>query len=149
VRGRGAGWVVAQSVLLLAVVALCVATSQSPPRALVVAGIVLMIAGAFVAVSAARTLGRSLTPFPKPKESGELETGGPFRIVRHPIYAGLLVVVVGASLTFSLWALVPSVALAVLWSQKARVEENHLARSFPAYAEYRSRVRARLIPFVY
>ena len=109
----------------------------------------MLVAGAVVAGAAAVTLGGSLTAFPRPKASGELVTSGPFRAVRHPIYTGMLLTTGGASLVFSVWALVPTAALAALWSQKARVEERHLARVFPGYGEYRRRVRWRFVPFVY
>ena len=39
--------------------------------------------------------------------------------------------------------------LAVLWAGKARVEEGYLEQRFPEYESYRSRVRYRLVPFVY
>ncbi len=117
-------------------------------RALSIVGTALAIAGAGFAVWAARTLGRALTPFPKPIPVG-LVTTGPFAIVRHPIYAGGL----GLSLGYALWTSIPafalSVALAVLWGAKLRYEEHLLEAAYDDYPAYRDRVRRRLIPFVY
>ena len=58
------------------------------------------------AVWAARSLGRSLTPFPKPLGTG-LVTNGPFAIVRHPIYTGGLAFFAG----YALFAGVPALVL--------------------------------------
>ncbi len=97
---------------------------------------------------AGRTLGRSLTPFPRPVAAG-LVTRGPFLIVRHPIYAGGLALFVGYALFASISALALTVLLAFLWAGKIRVEERLLAGVYDDYPAYRERVRRRLIPFVY
>ena len=113
-----------------------------------VAGAVLAIAGGAFAVWASRTLGRSFTPFPKPVEAG-LVTSGPFAIVRHPVYTGGLVLFAGYSLYASIPALALTVVLAFLWAAKLRVEERLLDAAYNEYSAYRTRVRRRLIPFVY
>jgi len=148
-RGRGVGWVLAQSVLLVLAAALCIFAGDSPPRAVRIAGAVLAVAGVAVAAWAVVALGSSLTPFPRPKPEGELVTTGPFAFVRHPLYTGALLLVAGVSLAYSWWALLATGALAVLWALKASVEERHLARAFPTYAAYRRDVRARFVPRVY
>ena len=132
-----------------------VAASFLPPawpdradRPLSLAGIVLVPAGAAFAGWAARTLGRSLSPFPKPVEAG-LVTSGPFAVVRHPIYTGGLAFFSGFSLIASVPALALTAALAVLWAGKLRVEERLLAGAYDGYPAYCERVRWRLIPFVY
>jgi len=149
VRDRGVGWVLAQFVLMGVVVVSWLAARDLPSSALVVVGAALGVAGVVLGGWAAATLGSSLTPFPRPKPDGELVTSGPFAFVRHPIYTALLLFFAGGSLLFERWALLGVAALAVLWTLKARVEERHLARAFPAYADYRRRVRARFVPLVY
>ena len=142
-------WVVAQ----FAVIAVIVFAGFAGPRphALVfhVAGAALAAIGLIVLAWAVRELGRSMTPLPEPRKGGELVTSGPFRVVRHPVYLGALLVVVGLSFVYSWPALIPSSALAVLWAAKARVEERYLVARFPEYEQYRRRVRSRLVPFVY
>ena len=146
--GRGAGWVVAQFVLMGAIVVAGFVPPDWPARAhtvLSVAGATLVIAGGSFAGWAARTLGRSLTPFPKPTAAG-LVTRGPFAVVRHPMYAGGLAVFVGFSLLASVAALALTVALAFLWAGKLRFEERLLVAVYDDYPAYRERVTRSLIP---
>ena len=149
--GRGGGWVVAQFVLMAAVLGaglLPPAWPTAAERALTIAGAVIAAAGIVFAVWAARTLGRSLTPFPKPVPAG-LVTSGPFTLVRHPIYTGGMAFFVGYSLLTSIPALVLAACLTILWALKLRVEERLLATVYADYPAYATRVRRRLIPFVY
>lgn len=149
--GRGTVWVVAQFVLMVAVIVAGFVPPDWPAGAhgaLSVVGVALAITGCVFAVWAARTLGRSLSPFPKPVEAG-LVTCGPFAIVRHPIYTGGLGLFVGYSLFTSVPALVLTGALAILWAGKIRVEERLLADVYDGYPAYEARVRRRLVPFVY
>ena len=88
--GRGSGWVVTQFILMAAILVAGFLPPDWPDGArnvLTAIGAVLAVAGIAFAVWAARSLGRSLTPFPKPLGTG-LVTSGPFAIVRHPIYTG-------------------------------------------------------------
>lgn len=83
------------------------------------------------------------------KESHELTTGGPYSLVRHPIYTGLLLALLGTALSRGVVQGFVGVALAgiTLW-HKLRIEERYMGEEFGAqYAEYKDRVRA-LIPFV-
>ena len=74
-------------------------------------------------------------------------TTGPYRIVRHPMYAGLAALMLGMGLWLGSWAaaaasLLPTSILAA----RIVLEERLLRRSLPGYPEYASRVRSRLIP---
>jgi protein-S-isoprenylcysteine O-methyltransferase Ste14 len=151
VKGRGAGWVVAQFVLMAVALAAGLLQPDWPQgaqRALSVVGATLALAGLVFAVWAGRTLGRSLTPFPKPVPAG-LVTTGPFAVVRHPVYTGGLGLFVGYALFTSVPALGLSACLALLWALKLRVEERLLVSVYAGYPAYRRRVRWRLLPFVY
>jgi protein-S-isoprenylcysteine O-methyltransferase Ste14 len=75
---------------------------------------------------------------------------GPYAIVRHPMYAGALVLLVGVPLALgSWWGLLPLMLLlpALIW--RLLDEERFLIRHLPGYAEYRKRVRQRLLPFIW
>ena len=74
---------------------------------------------------------------------------GPYAIVRHPIYTGLLLALVGSALARGEWRGVLAVVIAflALW-RKLRLEERWMQEQFgPAYEAYRKRVAA-LIPFL-
>lgn len=149
---RGGGWVVLQFALMTAIVVAAIAGPGWPGSAraaLTVAGIVLAVAGGALVVISARTLGSSLTPFPRPTHGASMVEHGPYRVVRHPIYTGGMLFFTGFSLVFSPAALVLTGALAVVWALKARVEERFLRAADPSYHEYCVRTRFRLVPFVY
>lgn len=150
--GRGGGWVVAQFALI-AVIVVAVAIPPDWPSAargaLSAVGALLALAGAAVAVAASRALGRGLTPFPKPATGAALVERGPYRVVRHPVYAGGILFFVGWSLYAGPVALALTGALAVLWAGKTAVEERYLRNAYPGYADYATRVRSRLVPGVY
>lgn len=121
---------------------------ESVEPALTAIGAALALGGIVFSVWAARSLGSSLTPFPKPLGTG-LVTDGPFGIVRHPIYTGGLAFFAGYGLFASIPALVLTVVLGLLWIGKVRVEERLLTHAYDGYAAYCLRVRRRLIPFLY
>jgi protein-S-isoprenylcysteine O-methyltransferase Ste14 len=83
------------------------------------------------------------------KEDHELIERGPYAYVRHPIYSGSLLMVLGAAIFWSSMNALGAFAICFIgfWS-KSRIEEKLLTAHFPvAYPEYKSRTKA-LIPFV-
>jgi protein-S-isoprenylcysteine O-methyltransferase Ste14 len=75
---------------------------------------------------------------------------GPYAIVRHPMYLGVVVMLSGVPLALgSLWGLLATfpVTFAVVW--RLLDEEKFLAKNLPGYAEYRSKVRYRLLPLLW
>jgi protein-S-isoprenylcysteine O-methyltransferase Ste14 len=75
---------------------------------------------------------------------------GPYALVRHPMYAGALVMLAGIPIALgSWWGLLIIVAIipALIW--RLLDEEKFLARNLPGYAEYQHGVRYRLIPLVW
>ncbi len=79
----------------------------------------------------------------------ELVTGGPYRLVRHPIYSGILVAGIGTAVALS-WLWIIAVALAdVYFVYSATVEERYLTKQFPdTYPTYRHSTKM-LVPFVF
>jgi protein-S-isoprenylcysteine O-methyltransferase Ste14 len=149
---RGEGWVAIQSVLIVAIVG-CGFVGVYWPGSVesfsTVVGILLVVAGAALALAGALTLGRSFTHFPRPRESGRLRQGGIYRLVRHPVYGGVLLLALGWSLAEAPLALVPTALLALVFDLKSRREEIWLRERYPDYAAYAERTRSRLVPFVY
>jgi protein-S-isoprenylcysteine O-methyltransferase Ste14 len=110
-------------------------------------GLAVCLLGLAFAAWAARTLGAALTPEPEPLPDVSLVVSGPYGIVRHPIYTGVVLALTGWTLAWSNWtlALVAGVLIACFFEAKARVEERWLRSRFPGYAEYARRVRRRVL----
>lgn len=149
---RGEGWVALQIAVFAAFV-LGAVLGPSWPSGVAgwsfTVGVAIALAGGALATAAILGLGSDLTAFPKPKESMQIRTSGVYGMVRHPIYGGLILVVIGGSLTNSPLALIPAVSLALLFDGKRRVEERWLVEHDPAYSEYRHRVAKAFIPGVW
>jgi protein-S-isoprenylcysteine O-methyltransferase Ste14 len=146
---RGGRWVVAQFVLMVVVLAAGWLPPGWPDAAewvLPAVGAVGSLLGAFLAAWAWRTLDRAATPYPRPREGGRLVETGPYEFVRHPIYSAGLLFFLGYALATSPAALLPLAALAVLWRNKAALEEELLAQRYPEYGEYRARVPGAFVP---
>jgi len=75
---------------------------------------------------------------------------GPYALVRHPMYAGALVMLVGIPIALgSWWGLLVLVAMMPTLIWRLFDEERFLARKLPGYVEYQKTVRYRLIPLVW
>lgn len=75
---------------------------------------------------------------------------GPYRMVRHPGYAGSLLPLPGIVLTLgSAWTLIPAAVALVVAVIRTALEDRTLQEELPGYREYTSRVRYRLFPGVY
>ena len=111
-------------------------------------GLALFALGLAFAIWARVHLGRNWgTPMTQ-KNEPELVTSGPYRLVRHPIYSGILAAGIGTAVALS-WLWLTAVALAaVYFLYSARVEEGFLTKRFPdAYPAYR-RSTKMLVPFL-
>jgi protein-S-isoprenylcysteine O-methyltransferase Ste14 len=75
---------------------------------------------------------------------------GPYALVRHPMYIGWLITFLGMPLALGSWwglfTLIP-ITLVIVW--RLLDEETFLAGNLPGYSEYQSRVRYRLVPFIW
>lgn len=117
------------------------------PRVVAVGAAALLVGGNVLAAAGALGLGRSLRPLPHLPPGATLRTDGAYGVVRHPIYAGLLLASMGGAVLRARPE--PLVALAVLAAVlhlKAGYEERLLREQFgAAYDEYAQRV-PRMVP---
>jgi len=75
---------------------------------------------------------------------------GPYGLVRHPMYAGAIVMFAGIPLALgSWWGLILVLFLLLGLAVRLLDEEAFLARNLPGYADYMQKVRYRLVPFVW
>jgi protein-S-isoprenylcysteine O-methyltransferase Ste14 len=72
---------------------------------------------------------------------------GPYSLVRHPMYLGVIVLMLSIPLLLgSLWALIPGGVIGALFILRTALEDKMLIKELPGYSEYASRVRYRLLP---
>jgi protein-S-isoprenylcysteine O-methyltransferase Ste14 len=111
-------------------------------------GLLLFALGLAFAIWARVNIGRNWGTPMMQKAKPELVTSGPYRLVRHPIYSGILVAGVGTAVALS-WLWLTAVGLAgVYFIYSARVEEHYMAGEFPdAYPAYK-RSTKMLLPFI-
>ena len=149
---RGEGWLLLQLLLGAAIVG-CGFVGLYWPGSLEsffgILGLLIALAGALLVVLGLLSLGSSFTPLPRPRARTRLRQSGIFRLVRHPIYGGVIVIALGWSLAEAPLGLVPTVLLALLLDLKARREEVWLSERFPEYAAYRARTPRRFLPWFY
>ncbi|MEZ5144267.1 MAG: NnrU family protein [Acidimicrobiales bacterium] len=139
-------FVVVQLALLLVIFLLPSGDAWTVPPGLDLAAFALEIAGAVLLLGGLVNLGPSLTPLPTPVPHGRLRERGLYRWVRHPIYAGIMALVVGVSIrAASVPTAIASAALIGWFVVKARWEEARLARRYPGYVEYAART-PRFVP---
>jgi protein-S-isoprenylcysteine O-methyltransferase Ste14 len=118
---------------------------------LAITAVVLFVAGLILRWWAIIILGRFFTVDVTIEKDHELVERGPFRIVRHPSYAGVLLAFVGLALSLRNWAalVVILVPISAAFIHRMNGAENALSRALgPRYAEYMKRTK-RLVPFVY
>jgi protein-S-isoprenylcysteine O-methyltransferase Ste14 len=111
-------------------------------------GSAMFLAGIGLAVWARVHLGRNWGMPMTLKDEPELVTSGPYRFIRHPIYSGILLALLGTAIATNLYWLIVLVVMACYFIYSARTEERLMASSFPdSYRSYKSRTKM-LIPFV-
>ena len=97
------------------------------------------------------TLGRYFTTIVKADSDQDVVERGPYRVVRHPSYAGILLAFVGCGLMLANWAglLISFVLVLGALVYRIRVEERALVDALGStYGDF-ARERARLVPFVW
>ena len=150
--GRGEGWFLLQLVLFgaIAVSGLVGPAWEGWLRVVGMGfGAALIACGGVLSLRGVVDLRESLTPFPKPLPGARLVETGSYRLVRHPIYGGLILGAVGWGLFMAApVSLVLALGLAVFFNLKSRREEAWLAEQFEEYDAYRSRTK-RMLPWVF
>jgi protein-S-isoprenylcysteine O-methyltransferase Ste14 len=77
-------------------------------------------------------------------------TDGPYRIVRHPGYAGAVIAYLVTPFALgTLWALVPTGLTVILYVVRTALEDRTLQEELPGYAEYAKKTRFRLVPGIW
>ena len=147
---RGGIWVVAQFALMIAGLAagpIWRASWNGWPT--FAAGLVFLLIGAWLGLRGKRDLGLNRTPFPQPKDDGQLITSGLYARLRHPLYASVIALGFAWALLWRSWPALGLAAVQILFfDAKARREERWLRARFPGYAAYVRRVK-RFIPGLY
>jgi protein-S-isoprenylcysteine O-methyltransferase Ste14 len=112
-------------------------------------GLVLFGLGLGFAIWARVHIGRNWgTPMTQ-KDEPELVTSGPYRLVRHPIYSGILVAGVGTAVALSwLWLIAMGLA-GFYFLYSATVEERYLTEQFPDTYPMYKRSTKMLVPFIF
>jgi protein-S-isoprenylcysteine O-methyltransferase Ste14 len=112
-------------------------------------GLALFALGLAFAIWARLHIGRNWgTPMSR-KAEPELVTSGPYHLVRHPIYSGILCAGIGTGVALNWSWLIPVALAGVYFIYSARVEERYLVTEFPdAYPPYR-RSTKMLIPYLF
>ena len=134
---------VAGTFMSLAIVMLPTRELSTP---LHVVSTLLIVGGIGFALYAVIELGRSLSMLP---EARRLVTNGPYSVIRHPLYLGEAVALVGITLQYlSPWALALLLLQCIFQLERMKNEELVLSRVFPEYRDYAAHT-VRLLPGVY
>jgi protein-S-isoprenylcysteine O-methyltransferase Ste14 len=103
-------------------------------------GVVLCVVGFCLAISARWHLGRNWGMPMSRKEQPELVTSGPYAFIRHPIYTGLILAMLGSAIGVNVFWAVLLVPVGAYFALSARREETVMLQLFPEeYAAYMAR----------
>lgn len=123
----------------------------APPFAVALLGLVTFVAGWWVVTAALRANAFAIPVVKAQAERHQVVVDhGPYAVVRHPMYAGAVLLMLGLPLWLgstagALAALVPIALLAL----RIAVEERFLGRELAGYSAYAARVRSRVLPGVW
>jgi protein-S-isoprenylcysteine O-methyltransferase Ste14 len=145
---RRTGWMLlaVQVALLIAIVLVPPADHWPTPSWVLGLASLLTLGGMVVVVLAALRLGRALTTSASEGRDVPVQRDGLYRWVRHPMYSGLLALVIGVALrSGNVLAAVLALVIVVFFHEKAAWEEGHLRARSSAYDAYAS-VTPRFVP---
>jgi len=112
-------------------------------------GLAIFLLGLALAVWARVYLGRNWGMPMSEKIDPELVTTGPYRTIRHPIYSGTILAMIGTTVAVSVYWLIAVVLLGAYFIYSAVMEERYMAELFPdTYPRYKQSTKM-LIPFIF
>jgi protein-S-isoprenylcysteine O-methyltransferase Ste14 len=114
-----------------------------------VAGVVLCVAGVGLAVLGRLYLGRNWGMPGSRKENPELVTSGPYQYVRHPIYGGIMLAMLGTAIGASAFWIVPLILFSGYFVYSAHREEKIMIAQFPQQYPAYMRRTTMLLPLVF
>lgn len=151
-KKRGSGRLISVSVVVSFIVAYFLALSGITlmPSWVFYLGIIIMIFGIMVRQWSIAVLGRFFSPTIGVQEGQKVVDRGPYRLVRHPSYTGILLILVGVGLAFQSLAAILVILLifSVAYGYRMNEEEKVLALELgDEYVKYAKRTK-RLIPYL-
>lgn len=112
-------------------------------------GFIIVILGILLCLIALLQINKHISPFPAPKSDSRLITNGVFTYIRHPIYSGILLGLIGYALyAASVYKLIIALVLLILFYFKSNYEERRLSIAFPTYDAYKATTK-KFIPFFF
>jgi protein-S-isoprenylcysteine O-methyltransferase Ste14 len=112
-------------------------------------GFIMFLLGLLLAIWARFYLGKNWGMPMSQKLNPELVTAGPYHYIRHPIYTGILLAMLGSAIAISLYLLTIFIIIGVYFIYSALSEERLMAQQFPkTYPAYKSKTKM-LLPFIF
>ena len=145
---RGGWWVVAQFALF-GLLLLALTRNTTPAPVVQIAGWLLVGAALLLGGTGLWMIRRRVTAMPAPLDGAVLMDSGPFSLVRHPIYGGVVLGFLGLSVKGgNIYGVLLSLLLLPFFYAKTRHEEKLLVARFPEYHDYREQVTRRILPWI-
>lgn len=112
-------------------------------------GTLIFLLGFSLAIWARVALGKNWGMPMTTKKEPELVMSGPYVFIRHPIYTGVILAMLGTLIAVSIFWIIPFIFLSLYFIYSLHIEEKNMLIKFPkAYKEYKKHTKA-LIPFIY
>ena len=112
-------------------------------------GSAMFVLGLAVAIWARGNIGRNWGMPMNRKQDGELVTTGPYRLIRHPIYSGILLAMAGTAVAVAWYWLIVVAVTGAYFIFSATREERYMLTQFPdSYPEYKQTTKM-LVPYVF
>lgn len=119
------------------------------PLSLVIAGDILTALGFIIIFIVFRENTFTSATIEVAKDQKVISTG-PYAVVRHPMYSGALVMLLGTPIALgSWWGLLMFIAITLIIIWRLNDEEKFLLKNLQGYSDYKKKVRYRLMPFVW